>query len=216
MGRHCIRRFFLVIAACAAVVAAFTLIGGCGSTQLVNLWQDPAYTVAPMNRIMVMAMRKDPLIRRMWEDAVVAAAANKSNRTEMVSSYHVFPDDVPEPSAMDTLMAKEGFDGVLVVARIERDTLTSEVPGYISTEPVTEYNPRWNTYVTRYEAVYHPDYIDTTTAISVRTDLLLARQQGQLVWSATSETIDPSSRDEVRNSVAEIAVKQLRKSGFIQ
>jgi len=216
MGRHSIRRFFLVIAAGAAVIIAAALIDGCGSTQLVNLWQDPAYTPAPMHKIMVMAMRKDPLIRRMWEDAFVVAAAGKSSGTEMVSSYHLFPDSIPEPSAMDTLMAKEGIDGVLVVARMERDTLTSDMPGYISTEPVTEYSPRWNTYVTRYEAVYYPDYVDTTTAVSVRTDLLLAKNHGQLIWSATSESIDPTSRGDVRNSVADIAVKQLRKSGFIR
>jgi hypothetical protein len=216
MDRHCIRRYSRMIAACAAIVAAFALIEGCGSTQLVNLWQDPSYTAAPMHKIMVMAMRKDPLIRRMWEDAFAAGATNKSTGTVLVSSYQLFPNEMPEPSAMDSLVAKEGFDGVLVVARTERDTLTSETPGYTANEQVTEYNPRWNIYVTHYENVYHPGVVDTTTAISVRTDLLLAKDQGRLIWSATSQSVDPSSRQEVRNSVVDIAIKQLRKSGFVQ
>jgi hypothetical protein len=216
MDRHSIRPYARVIAVCAAVVVAFTLIEGCGSTQLVNLWQDPSYTVAPMHKILVMAVRKDPLIRRMWEDAFVAAADNKSTGTVLVASYQLFPNEMPEPSVMDELVAKEGIDGVLVVARMERDTLTSEMPGYTANEQVTEYRPKWNIYVTRYKMVYHPSYVDTTNAVSVRTDLLLAKDQGQLVWSATSQTIDPSSRQEVRNSVVDIAIKQLRKSGFIQ
>jgi hypothetical protein len=216
MKRVWIRNGLRVVFPIVAVMAAAGVMGGCGSTQLVNLWQDPSYTVTPMRKIMVMAMRKEPLSRRMWEDAFVDAAAEKVAGAEMVASYHLFPNEMPEPSAMDTLMAKEGFDGVLIVAKIDRDTLTSTMPGYVTREPVTEYNPRWNTYTTRYETVYHPDYVDTTTAVSVRTDLLLAQKQGQLVWSVTSQTVDPSSRDEVRMAVAETAVKQLKKGGFIQ
>jgi hypothetical protein len=160
-------------------------------------------------------MRHDPLNRRMWEDSFVAAA-DKSATTVLVSSYQLYPNDLPEPLAMDSIMAKEGFDGVLTVARAERDTLTSRMPGYLAEEPVTMYDRRWDTYVTRYETVYHPDYIDTMTAISIRTDLLLAKDQGRMIWSATSQTIDPTSRNDVMNSVAAIAVKQLRKAGFVR
>ncbi|MDD4050713.1 MAG: hypothetical protein PHR28_02285 [candidate division Zixibacteria bacterium] len=216
MARHWIRRLFCAIAACATIVMAFTLIDGCGSAQLVNLWQDPSYTVTPMHKIMVMAMRKDPLTRRMWEDAFVAGAADKSTVTKMVASYQLFPNEMPDPSAMDTLVAKEGFDGVLIVAKIELETTTNEMPGYVTDEQVTEYHPRWNTYVTRYEKIYHPSYADTTTTVSVRTDLLLANDQGRLIWSATSESIDPLSREEVRDGVVGTATKQMRKSGFIQ
>lgn len=200
----------------AAVFVVAGVFGGCGSTQLVNLWQDPSYAVAPMKKILVMAMRKEPLSRRMWEDAFVSASAGKITGTVMVASYQLFPQEMPDPTAMDTLMAKQGIDGVLMVARTELDTLTEDMPGYTSDEQVTEYDPKWKTYVTRYEKVYHPGYTDTTTAVSVRTDLLLAQKQGQLVWSVTSQAVDPSSRDEVRTDVAGAAIKQLKKAGFIQ
>jgi hypothetical protein len=70
--------------------------------------------------------------------------------------------------------------------------------------------------VTRYEDVYYPGYIDTSTVVSVRTDLFLPQGSGgQLVWSATSEAINPSSRNEFRFSVANTAAKQLSKAHLI-
>lgn len=40
------------------------------TTELVNVWKDPALQ-APINHVLVIAMRRDPIRRRLWEDAFV-------------------------------------------------------------------------------------------------------------------------------------------------
>jgi hypothetical protein len=196
--------------------ASLLFLGGCGSTQLVNLWKDSSYNAAPLKKIMVVAMRKDQLRRRMWEDAFVSALRENDTGTVAVASYQLFPEGVPDTLEVREKPKEEGFDGVLVVARVERGTLKTDVPPYTTNEPVSVYKPRWNTYVTHYETVYHPGYTDSSTVVSVRTDLLLAQEEGRLVWSATSKSIDPASPDQFRNSVADLVRDHLAKAHFVR
>lgn len=214
VGQSAYRNICVIAMAFTAAVGVVIIVG-CGSTQLVNLWRDPSYTSAPLNRIMVVAMRKDPIRRRMWEDAFVAALGKQQTGNLVAASYQLFPNEVPDTSALQESSREQGFDGILVVARVGRGILTNEIPGYTTAEPVTQYKRRWNTYVTRYDSVYHPGYTDTSTVVSVRTDLLLAREDGRLVWSATSKSVDPASAEEFRNAVADKVAGQLRKSRLV-
>jgi hypothetical protein len=199
-----------------AMAAGVFIIGGCGSTQQMNRWTDPSYNAGPAKKILVIAMRKDQLLRRIWEDAIVTAIGDdKQGGTVAIASYQLFANDLPDTSAMRMRAKEEGFDGVLLVARVQRDTLTNDVPGYTTNEQVTTYSQRWNAYVTRYEDVYHPGYSETETTVSVRTDLLIPQEDGKLVWSVTSRLVDPTSADQFRNAVAGRVVSELRKERLI-
>ncbi len=199
-----------------SLVVGGVIVGGCGSTQQTNLWADPSYNAAPLTKILVIAIRKDQIERRIWEDAIATDLNSRENAgTIAVASYQLFPDNVPDTLAVRLKTEEERFDGVLVVGRAEFGTLTADVPGYTAIESVTTFSRRWNAYVTRYQDVYHPGYTESETTLSVRTDLLLPGQEGKLVWSVTSESVDPTSAKQFRSSVADRVVSQLRKSRFI-
>ena len=205
-----------LIALFISFTVGVVILIGCGATQQANLWMDPSYNAAPMNTIMVIAMRKDQLRRRMWEDAITSALNNNDHTgTVAIASYQLFPNDVPDTTAVRLKSEEEGFDGVLIVARARRDTYTNDVPGYTVNEKVVTYSRRWNAYVTNYEDVYHPGYAETETILSVRTDLLVPRENGKLVWSITSGAVDPTSHNEFRSSVADRVASQLRKNRLI-
>jgi hypothetical protein len=169
-----------------------------------------------MNKILVIAMRKDELRRRMWEDAVVTELNGKKHgSTVILASYVLFPGNLPDTSAMRLKIEAEGIDGILLVAKAQRDTFMNDFPGYTADEPVTVYSRRWNAYITHYEDVYHPGYSETETTISVRTDLLIPQEDGRMVWSVTSQSVDPTSSEQFMNSVADRVADQLKKRRFI-
>jgi hypothetical protein len=198
------------------IISLAVLIVCCSNTQLTSLWKDPAYSGPPLKKIMVIAFRRDQVNRRMWEDAVVTAISQQKTTASAVPSYGLFPNEVPQPDSINVIVKDQGFDGVLIVSKIERDTLTNEVPGYTTTEPVTEYSRRWKSYVTHYEDVYHAGHTDTSTAVSVQSDLLLTQgNEGRLVWSATSQSVNPTSRAEFRAAIANTVAKQLTKAQLI-
>jgi hypothetical protein len=216
MNTKRVRRSAGLITLLLTIAVGAVIIGGCGTTQQSNLWVDPSYRPVQMKKILVVAMRKDQLKRRMWEDAVVEAFDNKAYAgTVAVASYQLFPDDLPDTQAVRIRMKAENYDGILLVAPVQRDTLTNQVAGYMTNEQVTRYSRRWNTYMTHYEDVYHPGYTEMETAISVRTDLLVPREDGKMVWSVTSQSVDPTSPDQFRSSVGDRIASQLKREGFI-
>jgi hypothetical protein len=206
-----IRAIVVLSVAASAVVA-----GGCASTHLYNLWKDPSYQAGPLKKVLVVAMRKDELRRRMWEDAFVSALGEDRSGTVAIPSYQLFPERIPDTLAVQQKSEEEGFDGVLVVARVRRDTMQTKEPGYVSVEPFQRYSYWWNTYYTYYQDVYHPPYTVTQSVFSVRTDLSLPQEGGKLVWSGTSEQIDPSSPDQFRKSVADRVMDRLSKAHLVR
>jgi hypothetical protein len=201
-------------------VIALSAVGffgyGCATTQQEDLWADPSYHAAPLKKILVIAMRNDPLRRRMWEDAVLASFESARNdNTIAIASYQLFPDDIPDSQAVRMTAIENKFDGVLVIAKAQRDTVTNEIPGYLASEPVTNYSRRWNDYITHNEDVYHPGYTETETSVSVRIDLMVPQGDGKLIWSVTSQSIDPISADQFRNSVTDRAVSLLKKRHIV-
>ena len=211
-----ISRTICLITLLTCVMAGVVIFGGCGSTQQMIRWMDPSYNAGPAKKLLVIAIRKDQLLRRIWEDATVTAIGDdKQVGTVAIASYQLFPDDLPDTLTMSQKTMEEGFDGVLLVARVMRDTLTNDIPGYTTSEQITKFSRRWNAYVTRYEDVYHPGYSETETTVSVRTDQLIPQEDGKLVWSVTSQSVDPTSAAQFRNAVAGRIVSQLRKARLI-
>jgi hypothetical protein len=208
------RSFGLALA--VGVIAGVLAGSGCGTTQLTSMWKDPSYNSPPLKKLMVIALRKDPVNRRMWEDAVVTALVKEKTTAAAVPSYRIFPDDLPRPEVVAAKAKDLAIDGVLIISKVERDTLINKVVGYTTQEPVTEFRKDWRVYVTRFETVYHPGYTETSLAVSVRTDLLLTQgDEGRMVWSATSNSIDPTSRDAFRTGVAGLVAKELAKASLI-
>ncbi len=188
--------------------------GGCGSTRLINYWHDPSYSAGPLNKIMIVTLiGRNPVHRRISEDAFVAALQERN--TVALPSYQLFPEAVPDTTALRLKIEEEGFDGVLVLVDSDRDVTETYVPGYTTREKVEKYDHGWNRYVTYYETIQHEGYTQTSMAIRIQTDLRLARKGGHLVWSGMSETVDPTSPKQVRESVAELVASELQRLKLI-
>ncbi len=199
---------FLLVFGCMGLFA-----GGCGTSRLVELWSDSAYTAGPLNRILVISFRPDPVQRRISEDAFVAALQKRN--AVAVPSHQLFPEAIPDTTALRQKLEEERFDGVLVLVKAEREMIESHVPGYTTRDEVTTFDTRWNKYVTHRETVQHEGYTETVMSIRIQTDLLLAQEGGRLLWSGTSETIDPTSRQQVRETVAELVARELQRQKLI-
>lgn len=196
-----------------AVLAVVSI--GCGSTQLVDVWQDPAFEQRPMDKVLVVAMQKDDMRRRLWEDAFVETMLERDEDINAVPSYTLFPENFPDTAAVREGVGNRGFDGVLLITGIAKEEYLLKYPGYYSEQPVSLYSPWWNTYVTRYEVVYHPGYLERETAVRVAADMLYTNGDGRLVWSAVSETVDPTSRQQLKNSVSDVMVDDLADANLI-
>ena len=203
MGRAVLVTSFLAVAA-----------AGCGtSSQLVDQWRDPSFD-RPMSHVLVLGMMRNPVQRRTWEDRFAEELQRKGVDAE--PSYRQFPDAMPDTDQVADAVRAGNFDGVVVTMRLPSQTRRNVVPGYVETVPVTRYS-RWRSaYTTYWRDVYRPGYVETERVVRFRTDVWSADQDGAMIWSATSEIFDPSSRDAVNHEIAKRIVPELAKEGIIR
>jgi len=184
----------------------------CAGARLMDMWRDPAYHAGPMRNVMVVAMIRKDTGRRLWEDEFVEELGRHG--MQATPSYRLFPDAPPDTLEIVDAVTDHHFDGVLAMNRLPRDTTVSYVPGYVTTEPVTSFNHWVMGYRTYWVDVYHRGHLETDEHVRNEIKLWSTGDDGHLVWAGTSEVIDPNSRRQVRDRVAERVADALAAQGL--
>jgi len=192
---------------------ALLLAAGCAANaHLSNMWRDPQYR-GGVRRMYVVAMRRDPAQRRLMEESFVDAFARHG--VDAAASYRDFPSTLPDSGQILDAVERGKFDGVLVVSRLDTRTVQRYVPGYVSTQTYLGWN-RWiGRYQTYYADVYEPGYVETDRVVRHRVDLWATSNGGDLVWTATGNSLDPTSADEVNEGLTKKVVHELAEQGII-
>lgn len=186
---------------------------GCVSSQLTNTWMDPSFKDQPMTNILVIAVKRNPVNRRIWEDGLVAELS--AHGVESTPSYRLFPNAIPDTQQVVAAVRDKNCDGVLFIRRLPSQIATYGRPGYVRSVPETRYDRLKQTYYTIYREVYEPGYSDTLKVMRHDIELWSTKENGQLVWAGTGETLDPSSREAVRKEITELIIPELARQGII-
>jgi len=204
----------LSIAIFVLVALLVSIISGCTSSRLTNVWKDPELLGPPMTNMLVVAGKNNPVNRRLWEDEIVSALAEHG--VSSTPSYRLFPDSIPNPDQVAASVADKKFDGVMFVRRLPTQLSTVDIPGTVTHEKVTQFDQRTQTYSTFYRDVQQPGYTDTNRV--VRHEVMVftpQKETGHLVWSGTGEMINPASRDAVRSEITGLVIPELANQGII-
>jgi hypothetical protein len=189
-----------------------TEIWGCSSSRLVNVWRDPEYH-GTLTNVFVVAVKRDPTLRRIWEDGLVSALGRHG--VTATPSYRLFPRSLPDTTQVIDAVREHQFDGFIVTVRLPSETDSSYVQGYITTVPVIRYDPWWQVYRTYYQRVYQPGYYETQTVARARTDIWIPADRGTLIWTGTSDVFDPTSSQAVSHEINEMIVPELAEQKLI-
>ena len=188
-----------------SLAAAAWLLAGCASTTLQSTWRDPGYMGGAFKRVFVLALStRDVTARRVLEDVVVARLA--ASGVEAVPGWQVLPNDGPAAeSALTAAVTASRADAMLMVRLLGVDTQLTVWP-----QPVGP-GPRfgWYGYYSGWYA-----YPQITQVAVVETTLFDVRTQ-RVVWSATSETLNPTSVQRDAPGFADVILASLRKDGFL-
>jgi hypothetical protein len=197
------------------VGVAAVAMAGCASSGLVNVWMDPQYSGKPMMNILVVAMKPDVAKRRLWEDALADALRQRS--VTATPSYQLFPEELPDTNGIIAAVHDNSYDGCIATVQLPSEYLEQDVPGYTSDSLVVRYSPWSNRYYNYYQQVYTPGYTEVHTVIRHKIEVWNTTGDGALVWTATSEVLDPISGDAVnqRNRGIDEIIDELTKHGVI-
>lgn len=189
---------------CSAGVCAFALLASACSTPTTEtaVWQSPTYAAGPMKDIAVFAGHLNDTARRGLEDNFVSILADYG--VHATPSYAVFPQgQVPsDPGAIRTALQQAGYDGALV-------STMRGVTDQVNIEPGVAwaggfYGAFWGAGA----YAYTDRYVKFETT-------LWNPQSGKMVWSAITETENPTSGADFATSLTGTVVPSLSQRGLI-
>lgn len=194
------------------------LLAACATTSVVSEWRDPAYRGAALKKIVVFIVAADDATRRMVEDRLVSSLPEG---TQGVPSYTLFPDakEVNEQNQerISARLAQEGFDGALTarLLSVDKDKVYVPPQTYLAPAMVGPYGSFYRYGGYAYSSVYTmPGYTYQQTKYLIET-ILYEIPGGKLLWTMTSSSVDPDSRQQLISEVTRLIDDELKKQGFI-
>ena len=167
-----------------------------------------------MTNMLVVAAKKDPVNRRLWEDEIVSALS--AYGVASIPSYRLFADSIPDPNQVGAVVQEKKFDGVLFIRKLPTAISTNYIPGAVKSVQITQYNERTQTYSTFYRNVQQPGYTDTSKVVRHEVVVFASGNEGgRLLWAGTGEMINPGSMEAVRNEIAGLIVPTLADQKII-
>jgi hypothetical protein len=203
------KKFISVLILCSLMI----LIESCSTSVLVDEWNDPSFHESPLKKILIIAIRKNPIQRRIWEDAFVGELSKKG--VISTSSYKLFPDALPDTDQVIETVQKNSFDGILVTRILQKETETHYIESYVTSESKLRYNPFRNSYSTYYRDVEHPGFVDSSTVDRRGIEVWIIRDKERIIWGATSNTPEGNSLETVKNNIVDLVIPELSRYGII-
>jgi len=189
------KRVLLLLAAIACSVAACATT----STTIEESWRASA-TESPRN-IAIVYMSQDGAIRRTAEDKMVAQLAARG--VHAVPSYHVLADDQmssEQRAEAKRKLAEAGFDGVITMRLVLRD----------QSQHGSTFDDFWGSpWSTGYASYGYNELV-----VRIETNLY-SLADNRLLWSALSQTVDPSGAPMVIDETTAVVVNQMQREGVI-
>lgn len=167
-------------------------------------------------KILVIGMSTNVAARATVEDELVYYMRLKGINAIAASS--VLPPDrsiVSEPRDVQKQKLQEsGFDAIFAISLREKKESTKYVQGSSAYAPTSFYGGYYGSFYSyyphMYTNVYQPGYYVKSEEILLNSNLFDV-ETGKLLWSAQSDTTDPSSLDNFANSYARSMTAHLLK-----
>jgi hypothetical protein len=199
-----------IISHAVPVLAAFLVLAGCASTTLQSQWRDPGYAGGPFRKIFVIGLSaRDVTARRIFEDVMVAKLMAAG--VQAVPEWQHLPGDgvLPE-GAVSAAVDGTGADAVLIARLVGIDSRISVSPVAVPGPGFGWYGP----YAGWYSGWYAAPQVTQYDVVIVETSLFDTKTK-RLVWSATSQTVDPASVQKEAPAFADTIIGALQKAGLL-
>jgi hypothetical protein len=210
-----IRTLFLFLA--FAAVGAFTIPPSFAGTKIVHRWVLSGEPMPRLEKILVIAVLENYLIRQELEDEMEELLA-KSGITGIRSHMILPPRDELAEGELKEHIKQGDFDAVLVIRPIAMRTETKEVPTsfagpyYVPPPGYYTFWPYWN--LAWSQALATSSYIKENTIVSAEFNLYRTKDE-KLLWSGETDTEYSKDFKKLGREYARALIKQLKKDKVI-
>ena len=197
-----------------AVLTAGWIVSGCASTRLERSWTSPYAGPTTFRNLVTIAITKDAPRRQAMEEAMASEIEEVALGVEAEPSRTILSDSeiIDEQRVRDHL-AQTNYDGAIVMRVTDVTRQDVFVPGRTTVVPVY-YRTFWGYYRHWAPIAFEPGYVERNQNVQVETQVYVM-PTGDIVYSAVSRTLNPSSSADLMESVASVVAKDLKAKGFL-
>jgi len=208
----------------AIFIIAAAALAACSKTKtsIPQSYRNPGYEQTVFKKLFVIGVAENQESRQAFEDAFAKAITDEGGAAQ--SSWSVLPQgEQLTEDEIRAAMAAGNFDGVLITRLLSVDKDQEYTPASTYNNPRTRYYSGgggmygygfYGFYGTTYAQVHEPGYFETSTTIRLETNLYSAANDG-LVWTGQSDTVDPESIPDARESMTMAVAKKLKEEKLI-
>ena len=203
---------------------ALCLLAACSTTttNISQSYRNPGYEQTVFKKLFVIGVAENQESRQAFEDAFANAINGQGGSA--ATSWGLLPksEQLTEDEVRSAVGAG-GYDGVLITRLLAVDKDQQYTPASTYTNAQTRYYAGggglygygyYGFYGTTFAQVHEPGYFKTSTTIRVETNLYSVATDS-LVWTAQSDTVDPSSIPDARESMTAAVAKKLKEEKLI-
>jgi hypothetical protein len=203
------------------ILAVFSVMGSltgldAGNTKFVFTWMNPNYLGGHFKTILVLGINGKAVNRAEFEDRLSAEITRPG--IAAIPSYSLLPRPNSTPLVMSELrdvVQGQNIDAIIATRLIKVKKSVTEIPGQVYT-PYPYYNSFYGYYGTIYPEVYSPDYLRVERTAQIETNFYSTlKPDGELIWTGTSDTVNPQSPSKAIDAVAKLIVETLEKQKII-
>ena len=198
----------------AIFVCALAVAAAVAKTKVVGTEETKNPPEAPPRKILVLVVAADPNIRSSFEEVIAGELSLRGAKA--VASGVSFPELPKDRAAFEAKLTSEGFDAVTVTRLVGKEDKYEFKEGHTSYRSDYMGMDCWGGYWYAYSQVFVQGYLESETKVRARTDLWrTSATKGRLVWSGTTESLDPSSVPQAAREVGVAIAKALAKTKLI-
>lgn len=207
------------------VIALGAMLATCRpSTEITGSWKNPNQRAVSatenISTILVTALTERTNARQTVENDLAAALEAQGFKT--VKSMDVLPPTFtngqsPDKKELLSRIKETDADAILTIALIDKDTETRYNAGTMDYAPVPRfgyYGTFWGYYNTWSPTLYSPGYYNENKVYFIETNLYDAESE-ELLWSAQSQTYNPSSLVEFSRDFSRMLVSTMKEEGLL-
>lgn len=201
---------------CLLIAASLLFIASCGGTKVTSSWKKSDYAGEPFKSILVVALIEDPNKKMFWENTV-ADRLRESGIKTVATSISAFPMDRGlEAKDIIKYVEEQKIAGVLVTSLVDIETKAAPAPAQSPTYSGggSVYSSFTTFYPQAYNSVYGGRNTATLTTVVLETNLY-SSETLELVWSMSSDTLEPRSIDKLAGSVSKTVISTLKKDRLL-
>jgi hypothetical protein len=201
----------------SAVILGSIILGlvGCASgPKIVSSWRDPSYQGPMFKKIGVVGIAANDTNRRIFESVFVEQL--RSTGLEAVASYEVNPTDQKlPPEEIETYCRENKIDAIITTRVVDISTeVQSTGPTVVAAPYPAYYGSYYGYYSTSWAYYQSPGYVYTYEVVRIETNVYETKNWS-LVWTGTSETVDPSDIAGQSQTLSRALIQQLQIKGLV-